>query len=682
MPDGGALTADQAGAARQRWLVLAVVLAGATMAILDVAIVNVAIPSIRADLHASFGAVELVISGYTITYACLLVTGGRLGDLYGRRRLFIIGIIAFATASALCGAAPSVTMLIAARALQGIAGALMYPQVLAVIQVTFAGPERGRALGIFGSVIGLAAIAGQLIGGALLAVNLFGLTWRPVFLVNVPIGVIAAAAAWLVLPPDRRDEQTRLDLGGVGLITVTLLLAAVPLLEGRDAGWPPWMVACLAAAVPAALVFLRYERRVAARGGRPLVRLSLFASRSFAGGVPIALLFMLSYAGFLLVLAVYLQSGLGFTPLRSGLVYTPAALGFFAASLAAPRLVPVLGRHVLSAGYITAALGLLGTAATAAAAGAHLSGWELAPALLIAGIGQGLGMSPLVGTIISGVDPAEAGAASGIVTTTLQIGNVLGVALIGLLFFTLLGPGQSPAAYADAFGAALPVSAAALAAAAVLVHRLPVTQFGAQNALIERVPGWASGFAYSMFLMTGGRIGDRLFADILGHVAQRRLRRTQEAPLSPGEFLAYHFHADGADRAWLAYLMREGLAYDGQRVPHEDERLPVIEAQVDEVRRRQQAGVVRADLDPELLRLLGFALVSYPRMLPQITRMVTGLAPGDPEFEARWEAFLRQVGALFEPRDGRASPASPAMAAPAAYDRPLQSAGPELAPES
>lgn len=634
---------------RRRWLVLAVVIAGACMAVVDVVIVNVSIPSVRADLHASYGQAELAISCYTLSYACLLVTGGRLGDLYGRKRLFIIGITGFATASALCGAAPSIDLLIAARAIQGAAAAMMYPQVLAVIQVTFSGSQRIRALGVFGAVIGLAAIAGQIIGGLLLAANLFGLTWRPVFLVNVPLGLAAAIAAARLLPADRRDEATRLDLGGVGLISVALLLLAVPLLTGRDAGWPTWMLVSVVLCVPAMALFVRYEQRLAARGGQPLVRMGLFRSRSFAGGVPIALLFTFSYAGFLLIMAVYLQAGLGFSPLRAGLTYTPAAAGFFLTSLAAPRLVPILGRHVLTVGYVVAALGLLGAATTAAAAGAHLNGLELAPALLVAGLGQGLGMSPLVGTIISGIDPAEAGAGAGVVTTTLQVGNVLGVALTGLAFFTLLGPGQTSAAYATAFGRALPVSAVALLLAAGLVYRLPITPFEAQNALIDRLPGWASGFAYSMFLMTGGRIGDAMFHSILGHVAQRRLHRIHEAPMPPGEFLAYHFRAAAGDRAWLNYLAREGLACGPGPVPHESERRAVIQAQVDEIRDRQRTGLLPPDLDPALLRMLGFALVNYPRLLPQITRMTTGLPPEDPGFQASWEDFLRQIGGRLQP---------------------------------
>jgi hypothetical protein len=254
-----------------------------------------------------------------------------------------------------------------------------------------------------------------------------------------------------------------------------------------------------------------------------------------------------------------------------------------------------------------------------------------------------------VGTIIAGLEPADAGAGAGVVTTTLQTGNVLGVALGGLLFFTVLGHGHTAVAYASAFAWALPACALLLLVAAVLVHRLPLTPFEAQNALIERLPGWATGFSYSMFLMTGGRIGDRLFADVLSRVADRRLRRVEQAPLDPGEFFVFHFDAASEDGAWLTYLAREGLTYAGGPIAHEGERQPVIEAQVQEIRRRQELGLIDADLDPELVRLLGFALASYPRLLPQITHMTTGREPEDPRFIADWEAFLRRLGAVLGP---------------------------------
>ncbi|WP_152648778.1 MFS transporter [Streptacidiphilus anmyonensis] len=629
--------------------VLPIVLVGTFMAILDVAIVNVAIPSIRSGLSAGFGAVELVVSAYTIAYASLLVTGGRLGDILGRKRMFVAGLLVFTAASALCGAAPDIAVLVVARVLQGVGGAMLYPQVLAIIQTSYQGEARGRALGAFGAVIGIAAIAGQLIGGALLALDLFGWTWRPVFLVNVPVGVLAAVAALLWLPDDRDESRTRLDLGGAGLVTALLLLLSVPLLLGRDQGWPLWLVLMLVAALPVGWAFLRWETRVAARGGQPLVRLDLFRNRGFASGVPIAVLFQLSYAGFLFTLAVYLQTGLDFSPLKSALVYTPSAVGFFCTSLLAPRLVPVLGRHVLAIGYVLAAFGLFGTAATAAAAGASLSVWALAPTMLLTGVGQGLGMSPLVGTILSSVPPKDAGGASGVVTTSMQTGNVLGVALFGLTYFTLVGTATHGAAYATAFGELMPLSAVLLLAAAFLVYRMPQAPGQPANALVERLPGWAGGFAWSMFLATGGRVGDQLFNELLTRVRGQRLDRAGHAPEPFGEFLAFHYrHQEEADAAWLAYLQREALAYGDRPIPREEERTPVIRAQIAEIARRQAAGRLDPELDPALFRLMCFGLASYPTLLPQVTRMATGMSPHDPEFVARWEEFLGRIGAHLE----------------------------------
>jgi EmrB/QacA subfamily drug resistance transporter len=632
----------------RRWLVLAVVLMGTFMAILDVAIVNVAIPSIRADLNASFGQIEFVVSAYTLTYACLLVTGGRLGDNYGRKLLFIVGLAVFAVASAACGLAPSSAVLIAARAVQGIGGALMYPQVLAIIQINFVDNERARALGIFGSVIGIAAVAGQILGGTILALDVWHLEWRPIFLVNVPLAVATIAAAIFILPKDEHTDAVGLDWGGVVLITTALLLLIVPVLEGRELGWPLWMIACFVAAFPMFALFVWYERRFAARGGRALVRMELFANKSFAYGVPIAALFMASYAGFLFTLALYLQVGLNFSPLQSGMTYTPTAIGFFLTSLAAPRLIPLLGRQVLTAGYVVSAFGLAATATTVFSAGAHLHGFELAPSLFIVGLGNGLGLSPLVGTVIAGLAPQEAGAGAGVVTTTLQVGNALGVAAIGLLFFALLGSGGPGTAYAGAFARTLPTCAALLLIAAVLVRRLPRMPFEVSNALVERLPGWSSGFAYSMFLMTGGRLGDRLVQDLVAHVIERRMQRVHDAPQSIGEFLAFHFRSAETDVAWLHYLMREALVFGNRPVPQEEERQEAVAVQVQEIRDRQAAGLLPADLDPGHLRLLGFAMMNYPRMLPQITRMATGMTPENPNFVARWEALLREVGSWIE----------------------------------
>lgn len=506
-----------------------------------------------------------------------------------------------------------------------------------------------RALGIFGAANGLGAIAGQVVGGLLIQGDLLGLRWRPVFLINLPVGLLAILGAMAVLPGGRPGGRSKMDPVGVALAAVTVLLLVVPLLEGRDLGWPAWMIACLVAVVPAAGTFLAHEHRLAARGGSPLLPPDLFRNPGFANGVPIAALFIASYAGYLIILALYLQVGLGFSPLQAALTYVPSAVGMFITSLLAPRLVPLLGRSVLTLGYVIAALGLLATAATAAAAGGALSGWELAPTLFIAGLGNGLGMTPLIGTVISALRPEETGAGSGVVTTTLQIGNAVGLAVISLLFFGLLDGGQTPAAYAIAFARTLPASALLLLAAAVLVQRLPRAPQQPANSLIERLPGWASGFAYSIYLMTGGWIGDQLFREILGQVAERRIRRTHEAPMPPGEFLAYHFKAGAGDQAWLNYLVREALAYGARPVPHESDRVRVIQEQVEEMRRRQEVGLLAAEFDPALLRLLAFALASYPRLLPQITRMTTGRTPDDPSFVADWERLLRAIGERLRP---------------------------------
>lgn len=638
-----------AAATARQWLVLAVVLVGTFMVILDSAIVNVAIPDIRSGLHTSFGGVELVVSGYTMTYACLLVTGGRLGDLFGRRRLFLAGLALFTLASLACGAAPNAAFLIGARAIQGIGAALLYPQVLAVIQTTFQGRSRATALGLFGSVIGLAAIAGQVVGGGLLALNLLGWTWRPVFLVNLPTGLAAIVAAVLVIPKDKPTAQSKLDLGGVGLSAATLLLFSVPLLEGRDLGWPWWTFACLVLAVPVGYLLLRYERRLADAGGSPLIRTDLLREPAMRYGLAIACCFLVSYAGYMLIQAVYLQSGLGYSPLKSGLTYTPSAVAFLITSLAVPRIVPILGRQILAVGYVIAALGLCGAAATAAAAGANLNPWELAPSLIVAGVGQALGLSPMIGTIISGVAPQDAGSASGMVTTTMQTGNVLGVALVGLLYVTALGtPGAGAHALAQASGHAfaitLPVSAAVLVIAAILVQRLPLGPDSSGNALIERLPGWASGFAYSMFLSTGGRAGDHLFADLVKQVKARRRARAEAAPDALGDMLAHYFVEEAQDSQWITYLARESLAFGDRPVPREFERAPFIGLKVQEMRERQAKGLAPAEFEPELLALLTFSVATYPRLLRQITRMTTGVTVDDPRFVEEWAAFLRRLG--------------------------------------
>jgi EmrB/QacA subfamily drug resistance transporter len=463
---------------RHRWLILATVIIGTFMAILDIFIVNVAIPSISKGLHTNFSSIELVIAGYTLAYAVLVITGGRLGDLYGYKRLFMIGMAGFTLASAGCGLAPTIPILIVARVLQGISAALMYPQVLSTIQVTFTGRERNIALGVFGATTGLASIAGQLLGGILIQANLWGLSWRPTFLVNIPFGILAlVASSILLVNQPKAASRMRLDVIGVVIVTITLLLLVIPLVDGRETGWPLWMIGSLIASIPFFALFIWFEQRVTRRGGTPLVKLALFKQRSFAVGIVIALAFFAGNAGFLFVFTLFLQLGLGFSPLHAGLTFIPYSVGFFVSSLVAPRLLPRLGRGVLSLGYVTTAIGVFLVLAFILLAGSSVSSWILIPALLIQGIGQGFGLTPLVGSIVRRVQGQDAGAAAGVLSTAFQVGNVLGITIIGLLFFFFLGTqpitSTHDAQYIAAIGGTLPFVAALALISYGLVFLVP-----------------------------------------------------------------------------------------------------------------------------------------------------------------------------------------------------------------
>jgi EmrB/QacA subfamily drug resistance transporter len=467
-------------ASQSPWL-LPVLFAPVFMVILDVFIVNVAAPSLRADLGASDSDLQWVVAAYLLTYALSLITGGRLGDVFGRRRMFKFGIAAFTVASALCAAAPSPSALIVARLLQGFGGAAMWPQVLSIIQVEFSPAERPKALGFQGLVQGLAAIAGQIVGGGLIALDVLGLGWRSVFLINIPVGLVALLAADRLIPESRSETARRLDLLGVGLATLALSLVMIPAVEGRELGWPAWTFACFAAAIPAAAVFVAAERRIAARGGSPLVELNLFDTRGFRVGLVSAttLYFVIS---FFFLLGIYLQEGLGLSPLESGLAFTPIAIAFVTSSLTGPRLAEGLREYLPQAGATVAGLGLLTTIfAVQATGGGPLSAW-LILAMVPVGAGMGLAIPPLIHLVLRAVPPSDAGAASGTMVTAQQIGNALGVAIVGTVFFSELGSGTSTAAFGDAFSMSLAVQAAFALAAAALVSR-------ARQSAPERAPG-------------------------------------------------------------------------------------------------------------------------------------------------------------------------------------------------
>jgi MFS family permease len=347
---------------RTGWL-LAVLLAGMVMANVDIAVVNVAAPAIHAGLGASGGELQLVVSGYTLSYAVLLVTGARLGAVRGQRRLFLAGLGLFTLASLGCGLAPGPALLIMARVVQGVGAALIVPQVLSGIQRHFAGPARARAIGLYATSVSVGRAAGQLLGGALVTANLLGSGWRPVFLVNVPIGALLLAAGLRFLPADARGGDRRLDLAGVALLSSALALAVVPLVLGRDSGWPVWTWPCLALSPPALAAFAAWERRLAAGGGSPLLDLHLLARRTVAWGLAAQAGAPLTYFALLFVLALYLQQGLGRTPLVSGVTVVSwiAAFGLAGVLL---RLVPSRAVPLLAApGYLVLALAYLAVGA-------------------------------------------------------------------------------------------------------------------------------------------------------------------------------------------------------------------------------------------------------------------------------------------------------------------------------
>ena len=439
-------TASQADP--RRWLTLVILLLAEFMNLLDVSIVNIAIPSIQRDLHASYADVQWALAGYTLAYALILITGGRLGDTFGRKRLFLIGVAGFTIMSALCGAATGPGMLIGCRVAQGAMGAIMVPQVLAVIQVIFPPHERIKALAGFGVTAGLGTVSGPLLGGLLITHDLFGLGWRTIFLINVPVGIIAFAASAVLVRESKAASPPRLDPLGVALISAALLLLLYPLVQGRQLGWPAWTYVSMALCLPLLAAFAWYERMKGRRDGSPLVPLSLFADRAFSAGMAVAVTFFLGIASFGLVLTLFLQLGLGFSPLHAGLTFLPFSAGVLVSSGAAARLAPRFGRGVTMAGALVIAAGMAVLIATVHHYGAAVTTGDLVPGLVAAGLGLGAVIAPLADIVLAGVPHRDAGSASGVFNTGLQVGNSIGIALIGVVFFGMLGSQSGAAATA------------------------------------------------------------------------------------------------------------------------------------------------------------------------------------------------------------------------------------------
>ncbi|MEU8852393.1 MFS transporter [Streptomyces sp. NPDC048564] len=447
------------------------VLLGAALPLIDFFIVNVALPTIGHDLAASEAVLELVVAGYGLAYAVLLVLGGRLGDLFGRRRLFLGGMAAFGLTSLACGLAPSAWTLVAARVAQGAASAAMLPQVLATIQSATSGQRRAKAMGLYGATAGLSMVAGQILGGVLVAADIAGTGWRSVFLVNVPVVLVGLFLASRAVPETRSQRPEPLDGPGTVLLAVSLLALLAPLTEGRAAGWPLWTWLSLAAFPFAAGAFYAVERRADRAGRTPLVPPSLFELTSLRRGLIMIVPFSIGFSGFMFVIAVALQQGAGLGPVAAGLALVPMAVVFFFVSLAGPRLVARYGTRVVTAGAVIQGVGVALMAVAAWRFWPDFGFVELLPGAAIAGAGQALQLPVIFRIVLSEVPTARAGVGSGVMITTQQSSLALGVATLGTLFLSL----SSTVGMGDALVTTLLVQLAGVALTGLLSLRLPRT---------------------------------------------------------------------------------------------------------------------------------------------------------------------------------------------------------------
>ncbi|MBB6348959.1 MFS transporter [Nonomuraea muscovyensis] len=424
---------------RRRWAALAVILAAEVMDLLDALVTTIAAPSIREDLGGSASLVQWLGAGYTLAMAVGLITGGRLGDLFGRRRMFVLGAFGFTATSLLCGLAAGPEMLVAGRVLQGLFGAVMIPQGLGLIREMFPPEEIGKAFGLFGPVIATSSVGGPILAGWLVDADLFGTGWRMIFLINLPVGLAAAVAGMRLLPELRLSNATRLDLVGVLLVSVAGFLLVFPLIQGQELGWPAWTFASMVASLAVFAAFGAHESRRARSGKDPLVTPSLFRKRAFTGGLVAGLAFFSGLIGLSLVFTLYTQVGLGFSPLKAGLTGLPQAVGgVIGFGLAMSGLQEKLGRGLLQIGTGVMALGAGVLGLTIHLAGLDVGPWQLAPGLALVGIGMGLTMAPFFDIVLAGVDEHESGSASGTLTAIQQLGAALGTAMLGTLLFDLL----------------------------------------------------------------------------------------------------------------------------------------------------------------------------------------------------------------------------------------------------
>jgi MFS family permease len=448
---------------------LIVLLCGAFLPILDFFIVNVALPTMDATLQASAPMLELVVAGYGTAYALMLVVGGRLGDAMGRQRLFVVGVAGFTVSSLLCGIAPNIGVLIAARIAQGLFAALSQPQVIATFQSTLDGQRRARAIGLYAAAGGIAASVGQLLGGLIVHADIAGLSWRPIFLVNVPIGIAVLALTRRYVPATRSPHPASVDLPGTALLGIAIVSLLIPLTEGRVLHWPAWIWALLAVSFVAAFTMVIVERRTESGGRVPLVPPSLVGLRSMRRGLTLAIPFFMGFGAFMFVFALTVQQGLHENALRSGIAITPMAVAFFAGSLAAPRLLARYGRRVVVAGLGLQAVGLVWLIDVMHGSWPHVSFLSTVAPLVLAGVGQAFALVGFFRIVLADVPAQLAGIGSGVLVTMQQGSLALGVASLGSLFVTL----ADSSGMRHAFTVVVGIQAAIAVAVALLAVRLP-----------------------------------------------------------------------------------------------------------------------------------------------------------------------------------------------------------------
>jgi len=443
-PDREAVSTAAAGATaarggKLRWVAFGAVITAAVMDLLDSTIAQVAAPTIRRELGGSYAVIEWVTAAYALAMAVGLLTGGRLGDIFGRRRVLLTGIAGFVLASAACAAAQSAGELIGARAAQGLVGAIMLPQVFGLIRDMFEAHEMGKAFGVYGPVMGLSAMLGPIAAGGLISANVLGTGWRMIFLVNVPVGLAALALGARTLPAGVSSAERRLDLPGALLAAVAMFLLVFPLAQGHALGWPAWLFGMLAASVLMLAGFGWYQVRRQRAGRDPLVEPSVFRHRSYSAGIVFSIVFTGSLGGIVMIFNVFLQNGLGFTPWHSAVTTAPWAAGAFIGSAVGGIAMAKLGRRVLLAGLVVEAAGLAGVYAALRGAGTAISTVDLLAPMVIGGIGMGMVFVPLFDIVMAGVRPQEMGSASGVLQTVNSLGMSLGIAGIGAIFFALAG---------------------------------------------------------------------------------------------------------------------------------------------------------------------------------------------------------------------------------------------------